>query len=453
MNKSLKFATVNTLMLGGFGRFLAAFRVASVARPVGLQVLLASLFTALAAGCIGGQGNGQTSTPTVISPQHHTSPGGDDQASVPMFSQHDAPLGTDDGGKYFAGQLVLKEGCLRFDTTSSDEPDPRPLPLLIWPRVFTLSSDNVAVRIVDGLGRVVAHVGDHVRLSYAPVSYQEAQDQGLIRGVSEDCDGPYYLVGDDVTAFDPDNEPTELRLSDPDVLFLRQRTLITDFQELLTAGNYGVLVLDGQCLRLKQDVDAPLTTVKWPAGFSPHVHNGVVHVRNGAGRIIAQVGDEISMGGGYSTRYDDQECPGGVFSANSIKVLPDVEVYFPKQDGTLGTDQEMERFVGKLVLDGKCLEVDTAFRVRDRVIVPGGRRLVIWPDTFTLNLEEEAVGIVDATGHIVARVGDAVQFSAFSVTYQQALEHSGLQEIAPACGGPEWVIGEDFAAVPDSESR
>ena len=291
-------------------------------------------------------------------------------------------------------------------------------------------------------------MGDYIRLSRATASYQEAQDQGLIQGISEDCAGPYYLVGDEVSAFDPNNEPTELGLSDPDVLFLRQRTVIASSRELLTAAGIGELILDGQCLRLKGST----TTIVWPAGFTPHARNDLVHVRNGAGRIIAQVGDEISMGGGYSTRYDNEECPGGVFSANSIKVLPDVEVYFPKQDGTLGTDQEMERFVGKLVLDGKCLEVDTAFRVRDRVIVPGGRRLVIWPDTFTLNLEEEAVGIVDATGHIVARVGDAVQFSAFSVTYQQALEHSGLQEIAPACGGPEWVIGEDFAAVPDTES-
>ena len=37
--------------------------------------------------------------------------------------------------------------------------------------------------------------------------------------MSEDCEGPYFMVGDEVTAFDPENESTELRLSDPDVFF------------------------------------------------------------------------------------------------------------------------------------------------------------------------------------------------------------------------------------------
>ena len=396
----------------------------------GLRLLVISALAAFtAAACVGGEGRGQAD-------------------SIRIFPQHNAPLGTDNGGQYFAGKLALNKGCLRGEIPSDGTDSTGVSRLLIWPVGFALNAKDGAVRIADGNGRIAAHVGDYIRLSRATASYQEARDQGLIQGISEDCAGPYYLVGDEVSAFDPNNEPTELGLSDPDILFLRQRTVIASSRELLTAAGIGELILDGQCLRLKGST----TTIVWPAGFTPHAHNDLVHVRNGAGRIIAQVGDEISMGGGYSTRYDNEECPGGVFSANSIKVLPDVEVYFPKQDGTLGTDQEMERFVGKLVLDGKCLEVDTAFRVRDRVIVPGGRRLVIWPDTFTLNLEEEAVGIVDATGHIVARVGDAVQFSAFSVTYQQALEHSGLQEIAPACGGPEWVIGEDFAAVPDTES-
>ena len=78
--------------------------------------------------------------------------------------------------------------------------------------------------------------------------------------------------------------------------------------------------------------------------------------------------------------------------------------------------------------------------------------MLIWPDTFTLSTGDDVVGIVDATGRVVARVGDEIRFSAFSVTYRQAMEHSGLQEISPRCGGPKWVVGDDFSAVPDSES-
>ena len=412
-----EFASSRTRGSSDPGRAVTGSRLAT------LQVLVVSLLVALtAAGCSGGKSN-----------------------VVVMFPQHGAPLGTDNGGHYFAGRLALDEGCLRAEVPK-DANSPASSWLLIWPSAFTLDTEDGAVRVVDGIGRITAHVGDHIRLSRATVSYQEAQNQGLIQGLSEECAGPNFLVGDEVAAFDPNNEPTELRLSDPEVLLPRQTTTIGSVRELLTAAGFGELALNGHCLGLKDG-----ETIIWPAGFTPHVDQGVVQVRNGAGRTIARVGDRIAGGGGYSSSgYGD--CPGGTFGIHSIKVLPDVEVYFPKQDGTLGTDLEMERFVGKLIVERRCLKVDDVVRVRDRVIMPGGRYLLIWPDSFTLSLEAEVAAIVDASGRVVAREGDEIQFSAVSVSYQQARDHSGLKEISPACSGGYWVVGEDFAAVPDSES-
>ena len=86
------------------------------------------------------------------------------------------------------------------------------------------------------------------------------------------------------------------------------------------------------------------------------------------------------------------------------------------------------------------------------MIVPGLQHLLIWPHTFTFSTGDDVVGIVDATGRVVARVGDEIQFNAVAVTYGEAMEHSGLREISPACSGGYWVVGEDFAAVPDSGS-
>ena len=322
--------------------------------------------------------------------------------------------------------------------------------LLIWPSEFAFSVEDGAVRIVDSDGEIAASVGDHIRLTHATVSYQEAKDQGLIQGMSKDCAGPHYLVGDEVTVFDPDNEPSELRLSDPDLIFPRQRTVIATGRSQKVAEGVGELVLDGNCLRLGR-VDGHGYTIIWPAGFSPHVAEGIVQIRNGAGRTIAKVGDRISSGGGYSS-YGYGDCPGGTFGIHSIKVLPDVEVYFPQQDGTLGTNQEMERFVGNLIVERRCLMVDAPVRVKDRVIMGGGRYLLIWPDTFALDLNSEVAGIVDTTGRVVARVGDEIQFSAVSISYQEAMDHTGLRDISPACSGGYWVVGEDFAAVPDSGS-
>ena len=170
----------------------------------------------------------------------------------------------------------------------------------------------------------------------------------------------------------------------------------------------------------------------------------MVQVRNGAGRVIATVGDEIAAGGGYHT-LDTGACPGEVFFANSIKVLPDVEVYFPRQDATLAAGQETERFAGELALDGKCLIVDSPRRVTDRVHLPVPP-LLIWPSAFSLGEEDGEVAILDASGRIVARIGDEVRFSAFDLSYQQAVEHGGLEEITPACSGPYWAVGEEFTA-------
>ena len=123
------------------------------------------------------------------------------------------------------------------------------------------------------------------------MGFQQAVDQGWVDGLSEACTEPYFLVGDEVTAFDPRNQATELRLSDPEVVLLRRETVM-GFPALPQALGIGDLVLEGQCLSLDG-----LTSIVWPAGFTPHVHLGVVQVRNGVGRVIATVGDEIAAGG------------------------------------------------------------------------------------------------------------------------------------------------------------
>ena len=399
-------------------------------RWVGLLPLLAGFLVIISAGC------GDRQVPTDNSSQNATPVAGDGQPSLVTFPQHDFPPGTDTGGEYFAGQLVLREGCLRVEVPSDDTAIPGSSRLVIWPSSFTFEEAPRTVRIIDGLGRTAAQVGDHVRLSRATVIPEEAKRRELVTGLSERCQRPSFLVGDEVTVFDPEDEATELRLADPDVLFLRQETVISVNRVFLQAAGVGELVLDGQCLRLKDSA-----TIVWPAGFTPHVEGNVVHVRNGAGQTIAKVGDEIAGGGGYS-KSGHAECPGEVFRIHHVKVLPDVEVYFPKQDGTLVAGPRANRHVGELVLSGKCLGV----RVGDRSSVPEPP-LLLWPSSFELNVEDGAVEVIDPTGRTVARVGDEVQFSALSVSYDQAIKHGGLEKITPACVGPYWAVGQDFSAT------
>ena len=380
--------------------------------------------------------------PTGDSPRQVTPQPSLGRAAPVVFPRHNAPLGTDRGEQYSAGKLVLEEGCLRVEVPARGA-NPRMSRLVIWPGSFAFEEEPGTVRILDGLGRTAAQVGDHIRVSRAAVTYQQARDQEFSAEGVGHCAQPSTWVGDEVTVFDPENEATELRLSDPDVLLLRQKTVMAAEREFMTAAGVGELVLEGPCLRLKNKYK--ISTIIWPAGFTPHVEDGVLQVRNGAGRVIAQVGDEIAGGGGYY-KHGLGECPGEVFWIHDVKVLPDVEVYFPRQDQFLDNRPKHVRFIGELVLNGICLEIDNIIRIGSGSHFLGPM-LPIWPSAFELSIEDGDVKIVDSTGRAVARVGDKVQFSAFGVPYDWGLKHGGLEEITPFCDGSYWAVGDDFRAV------
>ena len=74
----------------------------------------------------------------------------------------------------------------------------------------------------------------------------------------------------------------------------------------------------------------------WPADLVPRVHQGAVEIHGS--RVIAQVGDEVTGGGEYSDRASGERSRPVVLRASNIKTLPHVEVYRPKQDGTLANN-------------------------------------------------------------------------------------------------------------------
>ena len=208
--------------------------------------------------------------------------------------------------------MVLYEGCLRLEVPDKQEERLFSF-LLIWPSSFGLEEESGTVRIVDGLGRTTARIGDHFRVSRAAIPYQQGKDLASQLSLSVDCPkSSFVIVGDEVTVFDPENEATELRLSDQDALFPRQETVISLSRVFLDAAGVGELVLDGQCLRLNGGA-----TILCPAGFTPHVEGSGVHIRNGAGQTIARVGDEIAGGGGYF-ESEHEECQATVLKVNGI---------------------------------------------------------------------------------------------------------------------------------------
>ena len=286
-------------------------------------------------------------------------------------------------------RLVLKEGCttnrywegiLRLENSSSRKATrggpPRSghdnrSPLIVWPRSFTLNTEDGSVRVVDATGQIAARVGDHVRFGGYPSGPQSVRLRELEQELPTDCPGPYLWAGE-VTAISLGGPTTlTLELPDSELHFLRQETILGG-QESLTALAIGELVLDGNCLRLKGDTGDSGSSIVWPPGFTPHYHRGRGPCPQWMRAvIIAQIGDELAVGGGFgSPPWATETVQDPPWVSNDIKVLPDVEVYFPKQDGSLAIDQEMESFVGRLVLDRKCLKVDSV-RDREPRCIPG----------------------------------------------------------------------------------
>ncbi len=175
----------------------------------------------------------QPPTPADARPAGAKQTGGDRDAPV-AFPRHNAPLGTDSGEQYTAGKLILEQGCLRLEVPARGA-NPRMSRLLIWPSSFTFQEESDTIRVMDGLGQAVAQVGDHIRVSRAAVTYQQARDQEFSAEGVEHCEKPSTWVGDEVTVFDPENEATVLRLSGPDVLLLRQKTVMAAERAFPTA--------------------------------------------------------------------------------------------------------------------------------------------------------------------------------------------------------------------------
>ena len=104
------------------------------------------------------------------------------------------------------------------------------------------------------------------------------------------------------------DEPLEISPPHSTIYFPRQKTLRVPIARW-DAETEGRLILDGDCLRLQDDeVLPPYSIVVWPPGFTPHIERGEVQIRNGGGRTIARVGDELVLSGAGG--------PGGVLSSD-----------------------------------------------------------------------------------------------------------------------------------------
>ncbi len=261
-------------------------------------------------------------------------PASDQPARIVGFPQYEGPPMLPEGSRF--GELIVVDGCLRVRRYPDPTyPDQNPVPLLlVWPENFTLTTKGDSTQIINGAGLIAARVGDDVRFSGHGICSEgwcgitDIGEIDLLQPLPEGCPGPYWIVGEEVSSVGPD-EPTVVSIPGSTLFFPRQKSIKAAGVERMTALIGGELLLDGDCLRVGRMNDRyPDPAIVWPAGFAPHIEDGVVRVRNGAGRTVARVGDEIGMGGGevsasfVSELYYpgmSERCPGKFWIAGSVR--------------------------------------------------------------------------------------------------------------------------------------
>ncbi len=88
------------------------------------------------------------------------------------------------------GTLVIEDGYLRLSRSYSDTTE-----LIIWPYGYSLNVEGDDIRIINGDGEIVAHVGDNIYVGGGEVALITVWKD--IRGLLPfDCKGPYWLASD-----------------------------------------------------------------------------------------------------------------------------------------------------------------------------------------------------------------------------------------------------------------
>ena len=316
---------------------------------------------------------------------------------VDTFPIHSEPLATDWGREYKMGELVLDGRCLRMQaiTDLSHKEDFIPSFLPVWPEGFSWEKTESSVAIISPSGQKVAQAGDYVRLSgdgLRPGSHREKQ---VVESLNTDCEGPFYLVGDDVTVIIAD-EPEIVSVANSDIYFRRVKTEERGFiSEAEPAYPYSpaprTLILEGGCILLV-DPDGKKYVPEWPAGFTPHLENGVLEVRNGGGRTIGKVGAKLQTRG-YIVQQSEgdlyvPECEARLLSVWGV-INADLPLAFLEYDDRWvpGPEQVEDSLGGNVDVRNGCMHINNHY--------------LLWPSDYRLE-EGDIFRVLDASGMVVA---------------------------------------------------
>ena len=203
------------------------------------------------------------------------------------------------------------------------------------------------------------------------------------------------MVGDDITVIEAD-EPEIMQIADSDVHFRRQKTKEVGFTPLAdTADGYWPisepLALEDDCVLLVYP-DGEKYVPIWPPGFTAHLENGVLEVRNGGGRKIVRVGERLRIRGSVVQEHLGgivvPECGARLLRLKQI-INADLPLAFLKHGDRWKPDAEQTKdsLEGEIDVRNGCLHINNNF--------------LLWPSDYRLE-EGDIFRVLDASGMVVA---------------------------------------------------
>ena len=237
-------------------------------------------------------------------------------------------------------------------------------------------------------------------------------------------------------------------------IFFPQQKAVDGEREVMDALLIGKLVVVEGCLRVNTSYSDTGYLLVWPPDFRLSTENDTIQVLNGAGQVVARVGDEVDIGGGevrYLERLDEYvrqqlppDCSGTYWIVGDVDNPAEATsesgptIFFPQQPPVEGEREMMTAMIGgQLRLGDGCLRA-------------GAGHLLVWPPGWSLSTENDRIEILNGTGQVVARVGEEVRMSGGEVPFIEGAARTQLK-IPADCPGRYWIVGDVVSARPRGE--
>jgi len=204
------------------------------------------------------------------------------------------------------GDLVLVDGCLRVNSIYGDVSY-----LPVWPPEFTLRAEGDEIQVHDGDDQVVARVGQEVYMSGGEGAAASIPDC-VREQLPAACTGPHWTVGDTVRPnLRHDSELFSLDVistADQSLLFLGWKPVLGEWATG-DAHIVGKLVLyDYQrCPRVVSKDGLTDYVPLWPLDYGAQIEGDAVEILDGAGQVVARVGEETVLAGASIPMVWDSE--------------------------------------------------------------------------------------------------------------------------------------------------